>query len=90
MNKELNKRRREYLGKIWEIERKCKYISQEDFAKKIGYTQEEISRIECGKKKMDVIEMITFCEAFNLTLTDLAEKMESMFFAYKLIPYSLT
>lgn len=34
---------------------------------------------------MDVIEMIAYCEALNLTLTELAAKIESRLFAEGLL-----
>ena len=81
MNKELNRKRRKYFWEVMVIERKYKMLSQEDVAQKTGISQDIISKIEKGKRRMDVIEMIAYCEALDLSLTELAAKIESRLFA---------
>ena len=81
MNKKLYKRRRKFVGDLLHIERKYLGYRQEDFAQMLGVRQELISKIEFGTRRLDVIELIDYCEKLNLSLTDFAAKIESRLFA---------
>ena len=86
MKKELHKRRRKFVGILLQIERECLKLDQKDIAQMLGVRQEWISKIEVGTRRLDVIELIDYCEALNLTLTEFAAKIESRLFAERLLP----
>ena len=82
----LYEKRREHLGVLLQRERKCQHIDQTDIARKLGVRQELISKIEANKRRIDIIELISYCEALNLTLTEFAWKIETYFHAEGLLP----
>lgn len=86
MKKKIYKDRRKYVGILLQIERECLKLDQKDIAQMLGVRQEWISKIEVGTRRLDVIELIDYCEALNLTLTEFAAKIESRLFAERLLP----
>ncbi|MCR5043901.1 MAG: helix-turn-helix transcriptional regulator [Bacteroidaceae bacterium] len=86
MDKELNERRRKKVGFLLMSERKCQHINQKYVARKMGVRQELISKIEASKRRIDIIELIGYCEALNLTLTEFAWKIETYLHAEGLLP----
>ena len=58
-------------------------------AKILGVTQERVSEIESGKRRLSVMELMEYCEALNLTPTALAGKIETYFFSTGLLPRSV-
>ncbi len=45
-------------------------LSQEEFAKKMGYDRAYLSRVESGKQNLTVESLIKICEGLNITLKD--------------------
>lgn len=89
MNKKTRKYRRRELGFLLQRERKCQHITQEEMAQILGVTQERISEIESGDRRLDVMELMEYSEALNLAPTALAGKIETYFFSMGLLPRSL-
>lgn len=89
MGRKLRKDRSETLGFLLQRERKCQHITQEEMAKILGVTQERVSEIESGKRRLSVMELMEYCEALNLTPTALAGKIETYFFSMGLLPRSV-
>lgn len=77
MNRKLNKKRRELIGELLHIERKRKKISQEIIAQDLNVRQDQISKIESGKRKIDVVELMVYCEKLGLSPTQIAAKIET-------------
>lgn len=86
MDRSLNKERRKLIGKRLHLERKDKKISQEDIGQKLGVSQEQIAKMESGKRRIDVVELIVYCNELGLSLTDIAAKIESYLNAFHLMP----
>ncbi len=86
MRKKIRKDRRKQLGILLQKERKCLRLDQEDVAQMLGVTQEQISKIESGTRRLDVMELMEYCEALHLTPTALAGKIETYFFSMGLLP----
>lgn len=86
MRKKIRRDRRRELGFLLQRERKCLRIDQEDVARMLGVTQEQISKIESGTRRLDVMELMEYCEALNLTPITLAGKIETYFFSMGLLP----
>jgi len=51
-------------------------LSQVQLARKIGETQTFVSKCERGERRIDVIELRTFCRAFGVTLKQFVSAVE--------------
>ncbi len=51
-------------------------LSQIQLAAKIGETQSFISKCERGERRIDVVELRTFCRAFGLSLNQFVSAFE--------------
>jgi len=51
-------------------------LTQVDLAKRIGETQPFISKCERGERRIDIIELRTFCRAFGMGLPRFARRLE--------------
>ena len=45
-------------------------MSQEEFAKKLGYDRAYLSRVESGKQNLTVESLIKICSGLNVSLKD--------------------
>jgi len=52
-------------------------LSQQELAKSLGQTQSFISKCERGERRLDVSELLLFCQAMNITLTSFIENFEA-------------
>ena len=85
MKKGLHKRRRKFVGILLQVERKYLGYNQDDVAQMLGFSQEKISQIEASTRRIDIIELMDFCEVLNLSLVEFAAKIESRLFAEGLL-----
>jgi transcriptional regulator with XRE-family HTH domain len=51
-------------------------LTQTEFAEKIGETQTFVSKCERGERRVDVIELRTFCQAFGVSLGQFVSTLE--------------
>ena len=51
-------------------------LTQTQLARKIGETQTFVSKCERGERRVDVIELRTFCRAFGISLKQLVSALE--------------
>jgi transcriptional regulator with XRE-family HTH domain len=51
-------------------------LTQAQLAQRIGETQTFISKCERGERRVDVVELRTFCHAFDLSLEAFVAKLE--------------
>ena len=86
MNKELNNKRRKKIGFLLQHERKCKHLEQVDFARKMDTRQESISKIEAGKRRIDILELIEYAETLGFSITEIAWKIETYLSTLRLLP----
>ena len=77
MDRKLNKKRRKLIGELLHLERKRKDILQESIAQVLDIRQDQISKIESGKRRIDVVELMVYCEALGLSPTQFAAKIET-------------
>ncbi len=82
----LYKERRKHIGRLLQHERSCQHLDQEDIARVFGVRQELISKIETGSRRIDILELIDYCEALNFSLTEFAWKIETYLSALSLLP----
>lgn len=45
-------------------------LSQDEFAKKLGYDRAYLSRVESGKQNLTVESLIKICDGLNVSLKD--------------------
>ena len=86
MNKDLYDKRRKQIGLLLQHERKCQKLEQEDIARILGSRQDFVSKIEAGSRRIDILELIEYCEALNFSLTEFAWKIETYLSALSLLP----
>ena len=51
-------------------------LTQIQLAEKLGETQTFVSKCERGERRIDVIELRTFCEAFGISLSQFSTRLE--------------
>lgn len=51
-------------------------LTQIDLARKIGETQTFVSKCERGERRVDVVELHTFCRAFGVSLVRFVDTLE--------------
>jgi transcriptional regulator with XRE-family HTH domain len=51
-------------------------LTQVDLAAKLGETQSFVSKCERGERRIDVVELRVFCEAFSLPFPKFAQRLE--------------
>jgi transcriptional regulator with XRE-family HTH domain len=51
-------------------------LTQEEIAKRIGETQTFVSKCERGERRVDVVELRTFCRAFGVSLGQFVVALE--------------
>jgi len=54
-------------------------LSQEDLAKRLGWDQTYVSKIERGVRRVDVVELIGICEALRLDAADFVRQLQQDF-----------
>lgn len=86
MSKDLFDKRRKQIGLLLQHERKCQKLEQEDIARILGSRQDFVSKIEAGSRRIDILELIDYCEALNFSLTEFAWKIETYLSALSLLP----
>lgn len=77
--------RRRHIGRLLQSERKHLHLEQVDIARVFGVRQELISKIEAGSRRIDILELMDYCEALNFTLTEFAWKLETYLSALSLL-----
>ena len=58
--------------------RKRAGLSQVQLAAKLGETQSFVSKCERGERRIDVVELRTFCRAFGISLRQFAAALEQV------------
>ena len=81
MNKELYNKRWKLFREVLKIERKHHKISQKRLAMTMGIEQSYVSKTEIGDRRLDVIELMEYCDAMGLTLTEFVFRMEGRLLA---------
>ena len=51
-------------------------LTQVQLAKKLRQSQSFVSKIECGDRRLDIIQLRTICRLLGLGLSDFVEQLE--------------
>lgn len=86
MKKDKYIERRKYIGHLLQNERYCRHLDQDVVARKMDARQENISKIESGTRRIDVLELIDYADALGLSISEMAWKIETYLSAYSLLP----
>lgn len=81
MNKELYSKRWKLFREVLKMERKLHKITQKRLAMMLGIEQSFISKTEIGDRRLDIIELLEYCDAMGLTLTEFVFRMEGRLLA---------
>lgn len=57
--------------------RKSSGLTQVELAKRLKETQSWVSKRERGERRLDIIELRTFCEAMDLPFLEFCQKLDS-------------
>lgn len=77
------KKRYEELRRLMIQAREGAGVSQEELAERLGRPQSYISKSELGKRRLDVIEFLTFARAVGYDPYDLLRELEETTFKNK-------
>jgi len=86
MSKELYNKRKKQIGFLLQHERKCQHLEQEVVAQKMDVKQEDISKIESGTRRIDILELIDYAEVLGFSITEVAWKIDMYLSALRLLP----
>jgi transcriptional regulator with XRE-family HTH domain len=76
MKKSIHSARYRIFLKVLRQTRRQAGLTQAQLAKKIGETQTFVSKCERGERRIDVIELRTFCRAFGSSLKQFVSALE--------------
>jgi transcriptional regulator with XRE-family HTH domain len=57
--------------------REAARLSQVELASKLDFTQSSVGKCERGERRLDILELIVWCEAIGLTPNDLVDELRA-------------
>ncbi len=78
MEKTIYSREYDLFLKLLRHTREQRGLTQVEVAERLGETQSFVSKIERGERRVDVVELRTFCKAFGLSFTDFTQQVEAV------------
>lgn len=76
MEKSIHSARYAVFLKMLKRARQDAGMTQTDLAREVGETQTFVSKCERGERRIDVVELQTFCRAFNVSLVKFVAALE--------------
>ena len=76
MEKSIYSARYRAFLKVLKKTRRAAGLTQTQLARKIGETQSLVSKCERGERRIDIVELHTFCQAFGVSLKQFAEALD--------------
>ena len=77
---------RKCVGEVLQLQRKWSlHLNQTEMAQVVDAHQEFISKIESSNKKLDVVDLIDYCDALQLSFPEFAASVERRLWAERLI-----
>ena len=76
MNKEKNYKRDRIFLQVLKSMRTGGRVTQKEMASKLRVTQSYLSKIERGERGINMLELMDYCEAAGISLTEFAARLE--------------
>lgn len=76
MNKEKNYKRDRIFLQVLKSMRTGGRVTQKEMASKLRVTQSYLSKIERGERGINMLELMDYCEAAGISLTQFAARLE--------------
>lgn len=86
MDEKTNKERYKNFREVIRAERKYHKISQKELSTRLGVCQSYISKTEIDERRLDIIELLEYCNAMGCTLTDFVFRFEGRLASVGLLP----
>ncbi len=80
MDKKIYRLRYKKFADLLKNERTCRHVTQEEMASRLGLTQTQISKIEKGHRRIDIIELIEYCKVSGISLTKFVKNLKFRLF----------
>ena len=81
MDKKIYRLRYKKFADLLKHERTCLHVTQEEMAAGLGLTQTQVSQIEKGHRKIDIIELIEYCKVSGIPFTEFVNKLKYRLFS---------
>lgn len=76
MEKSLQTRKHRQLAELLRTIRIESGLTQVDIAERLGETQSAVSKVESGQRRLDLVQLQTYCKAVGISLRDLVTRWE--------------
>ena len=76
MEKSLQTRKHRQLAELLRTIRIESGLTQVDIAERLGETQSAVSKVESGQRRLDLVQLQTYCKAVGVSLRDLVTRWE--------------
>ena len=76
MNKEKNYKRDRIFLQVLKSMRTGGRVTQKEMASKLRVTQSYLSKIERGERGINMLELMDYCEAAGISLTEFSARLE--------------
>ena len=63
--------------RLLKVKRKKSGVTQVDLAERLGQTQSFVSKVECGDRRLDIIQLRTILLEFGVSLPEFAIQLEA-------------
>ncbi len=77
MDKKTHFKRNKIFLEVLKSMRNGAMITQKEMASRLGVTQSYLSKIERGERGISVLELMDYCEATGVSLTEFSARLES-------------
>ncbi len=77
MEKSIHSRDYAVVLRLLKATRQRKGVTQQQLAARLGQTQSFVSKCERGERRLDVVELRTFCRALGWTLSRFVQELET-------------
>ena len=77
MHKSLHSRSNDALLSLLRRTRQSRRLRQADLAARLGRSQAVVSRVECGERRLDVVELWAWLQAMDVDFLSFLEQLKS-------------
>lgn len=76
MEKSLQTKKHRQLAELLRTLRVESGLTQVDIAERLGETQSAVSKVESGQRRLDLVQLQTYCRALGFPLCDVIARWE--------------